>query len=66
VRIDVGLFGLISTQSLDHLICSHQHVWWNREADLLCGFQIDHQFELSRLLNSQVGGFCAFQDLREK
>ena len=36
---------------LDHLVCSHQHVRWNREADLLRRFKIDDQLKLGRLLN---------------
>src|ERR1044071_7894703 len=48
--------------SLDHSIRSRQHVWWNRKADLLGGFQIDHQLELSRLFHWQVGRFRAPKD----
>jgi hypothetical protein len=46
--------------SLDHLIRSHQHVRRNRETNLLGRFEIDHQFELRRLLDRQVGWFGTF------
>src|ERR1041384_7009894 len=42
--------------SLDHPVRPCQHVGRNREADLLRGFQIDHQLELRRLLDRKVGG----------
>jgi hypothetical protein len=58
--------------SLDHLIRSHQHIWWNRQADLLSRFQIDdelerqvdllggfeihYELELLRLFHGQVSG----------
>ena len=48
--------------SLDHLVRSRQHVGRNREADLLCSLEIDHQLKLCRLLDGQIGGFCAFED----
>ncbi len=47
----------------DHSIRSHQHIRWNRQADLLRRFQVDNELELDRLLNGQVGGFPAFQNL---
>src|SRR5688572_1651298 len=31
-----------------------QHVWRNRQADLLGGFEIDHQFKFRRLLHRQL------------
>ena len=48
---------------LDHPIRSGQHIRWNRETDLLCGFEIDHQLKLRRLLHRQVRRLSAFQDL---
>src|ERR1051325_6837378 len=33
--------------SSDHPVRSRQDVGWNGEADLLCGFEIDHQLEFS-------------------
>jgi len=32
-------------------------------AERLCGLQIDHQFELGRLLDRQVGRFSALENL---
>ena len=40
-----------------------QHLRRNRQADLLGGFQIDDQLELRRLLDGQIGGLGAFQNL---
>jgi hypothetical protein len=48
---------------LDHFIRSHQHVWRNRQADLLSGFQIDDELKLYWLLDRKIGGLRAFQDL---
>src|SRR5438552_8572409 len=48
---------------LDYLIRPRQHVWGNRETDLLRGFQIDHELKLRRLLYGQFGGLTAFEDL---
>ena len=42
---------------------AHQHVGRNRQADLFGRFQIDDEFKLRRLLNGQIGGPTAFQDL---
>ena len=44
------------------LVRSRQDVGRNRQADLLGGFEIDHQLELRRLLDGKVGGLGAFQD----
>ena len=40
-----------SALSFDNPVRSRQHIGWNRQADLLGGFQIDHQLELRRLLD---------------
>src|SRR5258705_9519788 len=48
---------------LDHLVSSNQYLLWNREADLLGGFQIDYKLELCLLLDGNVGGLSAFQNL---
>ena len=45
---------LTSPLSPDHLIRSRQHVRRNRHADLLCGFEIDDELKLRRLL-AQAG-----------
>jgi hypothetical protein len=39
------------------LVRSHEHSLRNRQSDLLGGFQIDHQLELRRLLDREIGGF---------
>src|ERR1051325_1862001 len=46
----------------DPLIHSCQHIGRNREADLFCRFQIDHQLELRWLLNWNFGGLGTLQD----
>ena len=38
-----------------HLIRPHQHIRWNRQADLLGRYQIDDELEPHRLLDGQVG-----------
>src|SRR5215813_7809827 len=49
--------------SFDHFICPREHVRWNRQGDLLSGFEIDNELELLRLLHREVGGLGALQDL---
>src|SRR5215510_15748063 len=46
-----------------HLVCSGQHVRWDRQTDLLRGFQIDDELELRRLLHGKIGGLGSLQDL---
>ncbi len=46
--------------SLDHLVCSHQHIRRNRYANLLRCFQIDHQLEFRRLLDGKIRRLSAF------
>ena len=43
-----------------------QHIRWNRHADLLGGLEIDDELEFLRLLDGNVGGLGAFQDLVDK
>ena len=45
----------------DHPIRPHQHIRRNRQADLLGGFKIDHEFKLHRLLDGQVLRLCPFE-----
>ena len=52
-----------SALSFDNPVRPRQHIWWNRQADLLGGFQIDHQLELRRLLHGEIRGLGAFEDL---
>src|SRR5437763_4076229 len=53
---------MLLTMSFDHLIRPREHVGRNRQADLLCRLEIDHQLELRRLLDWQVCGLRTFQD----
>ena len=47
--------------SPDHSVRSRQHIWWDREADLLGGFEIDDQLELGGLLDGKIGWLRAFE-----
>src|SRR5262245_7940450 len=49
--------------SSDDFIRSHQHIGRDRQTDLLGGLEIDNQLELRRLLDWQIGGLGAFQNL---
>jgi hypothetical protein len=49
--------------SLDHPVRPRQHVARNRQADLLRRFQVDHKFELRRLLHREVSGLGTFENL---
>jgi hypothetical protein len=59
VRLMIG-HGIFS---LDHLIRPREHVSRNRNADLFCGLQIDHQFKLGRLLDRQIRGLGTLENL---
>src|SRR5262245_16219304 len=48
---------------LDNLVGSREHRRWDRQAEGLGGLEIDHQLERCRLLNREVGGLGAFEDL---
>ena len=48
---------------LNHLLRPHHHHRRNRQAKRLGGFKINHQLELRRLLDRNVGWLGAFQDL---
>src|SRR5262245_18664243 len=52
----------LSRRILDHLIGSHEHQRWDRQAQSLSSFKVDHQFELRRLLYWKIGGFGTFQN----
>ena len=43
-----------------------QHIGGNRHADLLGGLQVDNELKLRRLLDGNVAGLGAFQDLVDK
>src|SRR5262249_40070501 len=53
----------IKKSSSYDFVGSRQHIGRNRQSDLLCRLEIDHKFELCRLLHRQIGWLCAFQDL---
>src|ERR1700752_2202020 len=48
--------------SLDHSVRAHREVARDCELERLRSFHIDHQLELSRLLNWQISGFRTFED----
>ena len=48
---------------MDHLVSACQHTSRNRQADLLCCFQVDGQFKLSQLLQRQASGLGAFEKI---
>jgi hypothetical protein len=50
---------LVFLPSLDQLGRPGEHLWRNRQADLLGGLLIDHELKLRRLLHRQIGGFGA-------
>ena len=47
----------------DQLIRSVQHRLRNREPDLPCRLEIDHELKFHRLLHRQIGGLGALEDL---
>ena len=46
--------------SVYQLVRENQQVWWNLEAELFSGFQIDDEIKFIRVSDRQVSGFCAF------
>jgi hypothetical protein len=54
---------ILPFSSFDDLIRSRQHVGRDRHADLLGRLKVDHQLELCRLLNRNVGWLGAFENL---
>jgi hypothetical protein len=53
---------LVYLPSLDHLIRPVQHGLRNRQTDLLCRLEINHQLKLRGLLHRKIGGFGSLQD----
>ena len=58
IRLTAGLGVNPHGISLNHLVRLRQHRPGDRKAQCLRGFQVDHQLELGRLLDGQVGGAC--------
>jgi hypothetical protein len=56
-------YGLFSS---NHPIRPGQHIWWNREANLVCRLEIDYRLKLCRLLDRQIGRFSPRQYLIHK
>src|SRR5207237_193573 len=50
------------SQSLDDLVGAHEDRSWNRQAEVLCGLEIDDEVELCRLRKAQLGWVRSFQD----
>ena len=49
--------------SFDHLVGTGEQRQRHRKTKRLGHFEIDHNFQLGRLLDRQVGWFAAFEDL---
>ena len=47
---------------LDHLVGGHEQLVRHSEAEHPGGLGVDHQLELGRLHNRQIGGLGAFED----
>jgi hypothetical protein len=52
--LDFGL-AILDFGSSDDAIGSDEHIRWNGQSDLFGRFEIDHQLELGRLLDRQIG-----------
>ena len=50
-------------RSLDHLVGAHEDRWGHGQAQRLGGVEIDYQLESGRLLDWQIGGVGALEDL---
>src|SRR5947209_19453972 len=48
--------------SLDEVVDEHDKLIWNGETECLCGFEIDNELELRRLLNRQVARSRTFEN----
>src|SRR5262245_4771467 len=49
--------------SLDHLVGKRKQRRWNCEVEHPRRLEIEHELEFGWLLNRQIAGFCALQDL---
>src|SRR5712664_826601 len=52
-----------TTALYDHLVGAGEQCRWHNDVKRLCGLQIDHQFELGRLFDRQVGGLRTLENL---
>src|ERR1700716_3990560 len=52
-----------SAALFDHVVGAGEQCRWHNDAKRLCGLQIDHQFELGRLLDRQVGRLRTLENL---
>ena len=52
-----------SKSSIDHLVGAQEEGFRNCEADRLRRLEIDHKFELGRLLDGQLSGFAPLRIL---
>src|SRR5947199_3992961 len=57
-----GSHQLCLAHSLDHLVEAHEHRHWHVKSERFCGFQVNDEFELHRLLHRQIGGLLALED----
>src|SRR5262245_44935871 len=48
--------------SLDHLVGDSEQPWREAEAECPGGVEVDHELELGRLHDRQVGGLLAFEN----
>ena len=45
----------VSVRSSNYFVRPRQHIRRDRHADMFCGFEIDYELELGRLLNREFG-----------
>jgi hypothetical protein len=50
------------TSLFDHIVGATEHQWRHGETQRLGGLEVDHQLELSRQLDREVGWLGAFKD----
>ena len=60
---EAGLAQLLRIALLDYLIRPRQQRRRDRQAEGLGGLEVDHQLELRGLLDGQIGGLGALEDL---
>ena len=55
----------MTSSPLDHLVGARQQCLWNRNTHRLSGLEVDHQLELGRLFDRDVGDLSAAEELDE-